>query len=229
MRLLPLPGLALRVPVSVGAVLEDDGDRVQTTEVRRVAVVVRRSAITDRPSLEELAHSRGLEAGLLATLAHHQALRLAVEATVWPDSRAVGDVVPGFDPEVPPGALHRDLHLGAAVDRDHAAHHHLSSLFTDLFAQHCPLLSVSIRSRQTGCRERVFKCAADDFSYSRAPRNGGSLARARTAMTALPGCRRLRLYTPTRQSDKRRSPSTEARRDGRAGPSNLSREVGGLS
>src|SRR6266849_3801751 len=32
-----------------------------------------KAAIADCSSLEELAHSRGLEAGLLATLAHHQA------------------------------------------------------------------------------------------------------------------------------------------------------------
>src|SRR5207253_9831970 len=54
MRLLPLPGLALRVPICVGAVLEDDGNRVQTAEIRGVAVVVRSTAIADRSSLEEL-------------------------------------------------------------------------------------------------------------------------------------------------------------------------------
>src|SRR3989475_1433129 len=135
-RLLPLPELVLRVPVGVGAVLEDYGDRVQTTEVRGIAVVVQGPAIADRSSLEEFARSRALPGGLLAALAHDQALPLAVDAAVWPDSRAVGDVAPGFDPQELPGALHRDLHLGAALDRDHPAYHHFPGLLTDLFAQH---------------------------------------------------------------------------------------------
>src|SRR5262249_42604399 len=140
-RLLPLPELALRVPVGVGLVLEDGGHRVQTLELRGVTVIVARAPVADGSSLEQPTGTRGLEGGLLAALAHDQALGLAVEAAVLPDPRPVGDVAPGFDPQELPSALHRDLHLGGALDRDHAAHHHLSGLLADRFAQHRSLLS----------------------------------------------------------------------------------------
>src|SRR5262245_61179685 len=126
--------------VGVRFVLEDDGDRVQAAEIRGVAVVVRGAAISDRASLEKLADPVALEAGLLAALADDQALRLSVEAAVRPDPRAVGDVVPGFDSQELSGGLYRDLHLGAAVDRDHAAYHDLPGLFADLFTEHRSLL-----------------------------------------------------------------------------------------
>ena len=66
--------------------------------------------------------------------------RLAVEAAVRSDSGRVGDRVPGLDPQELPGALHRDLDPGAAVDRDHAADHHFSRFLRDLFSQHACLL-----------------------------------------------------------------------------------------
>src|SRR5262249_10247704 len=138
-----------RVPLGIGAVLENDGDGVQAAEIRRVAVVVRRSAVADRSSVEKLTHPRALEGGVLTTLAGDQALPLAENAAVWPDSRAVGDVAPGFDSQELPGALYRDLHLGAAVDRDHAAHLHFAGLLTDLFAQHGSL-SFGLRSSFAG-------------------------------------------------------------------------------
>ena len=152
--------------------------------------MVQGPAIADRSSLEEFARSRALPGGLLAALAHDQALPLAVDAAVWPDSREVGDVAPGFHPQELPGALHRDLHLGAALDRDHAAYHHFSGLLTDLFAQHGSLLS-------------VFDPASPDrLSRSRTQRttlrggvrlvDGGSLAQAPAptshAVMRLPSC-----------------------------------------
>src|SRR2546428_423259 len=133
-RLLPLPELGLGVPVGVGAVLEDHGDRVQTTEIRRVAVVVLGSTIAHCSSVQELTHSCSLEGRLLAPLARRQALRLAVEAAVRPDARPVGDRASGLDPQELTGALKADLHLRTAVDREHSAGHDFSRFFTDLFA-----------------------------------------------------------------------------------------------
>jgi len=126
--------VGLRVPVGVGAVLEDHGDRVQTTEIRGVAVVVLGSTVTHCSSVQELAHSRSLEGGLLAPLARRQALRLAVEAAVRPDACPVGDRASGLDPQELTSALKADLHLRAAVDRKHSAGHDFPLFFTDLFA-----------------------------------------------------------------------------------------------
>src|SRR5262249_5283544 len=184
LRLLPFPELAPRVPVGVRLVLEDGGHRVQTLQLLGLTVIVAGAPIADGSSLEQPAHTRGLEGGLLATLANDQALSLAVQAAVLPDSGPVGDVAPGFDPQELPGALHRDLHLGATVDRDHAAHHHLSGLLTDLFAKHRSLLLFLIRpvgpARVTGFEE------TQTSPPPPAPGTSGAMRRA----LVIPSCRR---------------------------------------
>jgi hypothetical protein len=71
-RLLPLPELALRVPLRVRLVLEDNGDSVQAAELRSVTVEVLASTITHSSSVEDLANSLGLERGPLSTFARDQ-------------------------------------------------------------------------------------------------------------------------------------------------------------
>ena len=121
-RLLPLPGLALRVPIRVGAVLEDDGNGVQTAEIRGVAVVVRSTAIADRSSLEELPRflrdlfsNMRLSFRLRSVRTRHTASREeGVQESRWQRRPSrVGGLIPGAGPRASGCSVSRRSGAGA--------------------------------------------------------------------------------------------------------------------
>src|SRR5215813_3823026 len=167
---LPFPELGARVSLRIDLVLVDCRDRVEPRPRGGRAVEVHGAPIAHRAVLLDRADTLPGPRGHLATLAHHDALTLAVERSIRSDNRPVRARVGLVGSEERPGRLERDFHFRTAAEvRQHALHGDLARFRADLVAQHDILLRstiVPLRPDPT-CRRRGHRLGATVYRSNR--------------------------------------------------------------